>query len=418
VRVHELARELGVSTKDALAALDQMGLQGLIALSSVPEQAVRRLRAPSAGPTPGALSHPTVAEPPSRSPAPAPKPAEARPTPRPPFGTRQVATVAKGASGGRPGGNGDVGASGRSSIRAPSGASRPAVAARPVRTSAEAVRVPGMPSHQGPLVAPKPPSPGPVARWRARRAVREEARVATGSALPAGPSVFGRWRARRRVKLEAGRGRPPQPSLLARARARWSSAVVPKPPRPGLGTRLSRRATTAPPASGPGRPLLRTRQDRVLAVAAVLLIAGAFSTFAVLRSEPVQPVSRVLSPGASPSLRLEPSPTGGDLAIPGALPAPEPSPSPSPRLGLARGVGVSAVSPTPFTPPAPSSAAAAPPTQAQAPPPTVEPNPPAPTTKPPQPPPTTKPPSPTPTEPSPTPTEPSPSPTESDNDDD
>jgi translation initiation factor IF-2 len=45
VRVHELAKELGVSSKELLAALDDMGVTGKSASSSVPEDMVPRLRA-------------------------------------------------------------------------------------------------------------------------------------------------------------------------------------------------------------------------------------------------------------------------------------------------------------------------------------------------------------------------------------
>jgi translation initiation factor IF-2 len=45
LRVHELAKELGVASKDLLASLREMGIDGLTASSSVPDQAVPRLRA-------------------------------------------------------------------------------------------------------------------------------------------------------------------------------------------------------------------------------------------------------------------------------------------------------------------------------------------------------------------------------------
>ncbi len=45
MRVHELAKELGVSSKELLAALDDMGVTGKSASSSVPEDMVPRLRA-------------------------------------------------------------------------------------------------------------------------------------------------------------------------------------------------------------------------------------------------------------------------------------------------------------------------------------------------------------------------------------
>jgi len=45
LRVHELAKELGVTSKELIAALEQMGVEGRTASSSVPEEAVSRLRA-------------------------------------------------------------------------------------------------------------------------------------------------------------------------------------------------------------------------------------------------------------------------------------------------------------------------------------------------------------------------------------
>jgi translation initiation factor IF-2 len=45
VRIHELAKELGTKSKDLVGALEQMGYGGLTASSSVPDEAVPRLRA-------------------------------------------------------------------------------------------------------------------------------------------------------------------------------------------------------------------------------------------------------------------------------------------------------------------------------------------------------------------------------------
>ncbi len=45
MRIHELAKELSVSSKEIIAALDEMGLEGRTASSSVPDEAVPRLRA-------------------------------------------------------------------------------------------------------------------------------------------------------------------------------------------------------------------------------------------------------------------------------------------------------------------------------------------------------------------------------------
>jgi translation initiation factor IF-2 len=54
MRVHELAKELGVTSKDLLAALEAMGFEGRTASSSVPDEAVPRLRASGGKAVPGA----------------------------------------------------------------------------------------------------------------------------------------------------------------------------------------------------------------------------------------------------------------------------------------------------------------------------------------------------------------------------
>ena len=54
MRVHELAKELGVASKDIIAALEAMGMEGRSASSSVPDAAVPRLRASGGKPVSGA----------------------------------------------------------------------------------------------------------------------------------------------------------------------------------------------------------------------------------------------------------------------------------------------------------------------------------------------------------------------------
>jgi translation initiation factor IF-2 len=63
LRVHELAKELGVPSKELLAALREMGVDGLTASSSVPEQAVPRLRASGGKAVPEAKLREVVEEP-------------------------------------------------------------------------------------------------------------------------------------------------------------------------------------------------------------------------------------------------------------------------------------------------------------------------------------------------------------------
>jgi len=77
VRVHELAKELGVSSKELLGTLEQMGVAGKSASSSVPEDLVPRLRA-SGGKATEAPKRREVLEPPPapRKPKPKAKPAQ------------------------------------------------------------------------------------------------------------------------------------------------------------------------------------------------------------------------------------------------------------------------------------------------------------------------------------------------------
>jgi translation initiation factor IF-2 len=78
VRVHELAKELGVSSKELLGTLGQMGVAGKSASSSVPEDLVPRLRA-SGGKATEAPKRREVLEPPPAPRKPKPKP-KAKPT--------------------------------------------------------------------------------------------------------------------------------------------------------------------------------------------------------------------------------------------------------------------------------------------------------------------------------------------------
>ncbi|HEV8622631.1 MAG TPA: translation initiation factor IF-2 [Actinomycetota bacterium] len=94
MRVHELAKELGVTSKDLLAALDAMGFEGRTASSSVPDEAVPRLRASGGKAVPGAKPKAAREEPVAKARArprakaqpepepkvePEPEPTEARP---------------------------------------------------------------------------------------------------------------------------------------------------------------------------------------------------------------------------------------------------------------------------------------------------------------------------------------------------
>ncbi|HEV8564521.1 MAG TPA: translation initiation factor IF-2 [Actinomycetota bacterium] len=99
MRVHELAKELGVASKELLAALEQMGVTGRSASSSVPEDLVPRLRASGGKATASAPKRREVLEPPPapRKPKPKAKPAAkaAEPTTEPAPAASPVLPVAE-----------------------------------------------------------------------------------------------------------------------------------------------------------------------------------------------------------------------------------------------------------------------------------------------------------------------------------
>src|SRR3954469_20616755 len=74
MRVHELAKELGVSSKELLASLADMGVAGKSASSSVPEDMVPRLRASGGKATTAPAKPREVLEPPPQPRKPKPKP--------------------------------------------------------------------------------------------------------------------------------------------------------------------------------------------------------------------------------------------------------------------------------------------------------------------------------------------------------
>jgi translation initiation factor IF-2 len=78
VRVHELAKELGVTSKELLASLADMGVAGKSASSSVPEDMVPRLRASGGKATAAPAKPREVLEPP-----PQPRKPRAKPKPKP-----------------------------------------------------------------------------------------------------------------------------------------------------------------------------------------------------------------------------------------------------------------------------------------------------------------------------------------------
>jgi translation initiation factor IF-2 len=90
MRIHELAKELGVTSKELLETLEKMGVTGKSASSSVPEDMVPRLRASGGKATKAAKPRQVMEPPPKPRPKRAPKPkAEkpAEPTPEAPAAT-------------------------------------------------------------------------------------------------------------------------------------------------------------------------------------------------------------------------------------------------------------------------------------------------------------------------------------------
>ena len=110
MRVHELAKELGVTSKELVAALEQMGATGRSASSSVPEDMIPRLRASGGKATAVAPKRREVLEPPPAPRKPKPKP-KAKPaaTPAEPTVEKAAAAPAIGVAPGRGRGDGRPG---------------------------------------------------------------------------------------------------------------------------------------------------------------------------------------------------------------------------------------------------------------------------------------------------------------------
>ncbi|MGH2572819.1 MAG: translation initiation factor IF-2 [Actinomycetota bacterium] len=79
MRIHELAKELGVTSRDILTSLQEMGYEGRTASSTVPEEAVPRIRAAGGKVKPGIKPRAATAEPlPVRRAREAPPPEQGR----------------------------------------------------------------------------------------------------------------------------------------------------------------------------------------------------------------------------------------------------------------------------------------------------------------------------------------------------
>ena len=83
MRIHELAKELEVSSKELLETLEKMGVTGKSASSSVPEDLVPRLRASGGKATKAAKPRQVMEPPPTPRPKAKPKPKVAAPAPAP-----------------------------------------------------------------------------------------------------------------------------------------------------------------------------------------------------------------------------------------------------------------------------------------------------------------------------------------------
>ncbi|MGZ4131782.1 MAG: translation initiation factor IF-2 [Actinomycetota bacterium] len=158
MRVHELAKELGVTSKELLEALEQMGVAGKSASSSVPEDMVPRLRASGGKATTAPAKPREVLEPPPSprkpKPKPAPKPAAAKPAPSKTAAAKPAVAPAPAAAG----------APAPAAAAEPAAAVAVAVAAEPGAAPAAAAAAP--PATAPPKRRPQRPEPakpsGPV----------------------------------------------------------------------------------------------------------------------------------------------------------------------------------------------------------------------------------------------------------------
>jgi translation initiation factor IF-2 len=166
VRVHELAKELGLTSKALLAVLGEIGVGGLSASSTVPDGAISRLRASGGKSTPGAkvkeapVAEPTTAKPRTSTSKPVPAKVTVKPTAKTP--TKPVAKP--GAK--KPASKKPAGKVAPAPAPAPTPAPEPSGAAvAPIPTPAPAAA----PAIESPPTAPPPPAPRPLAVLRVAR---------------------------------------------------------------------------------------------------------------------------------------------------------------------------------------------------------------------------------------------------------
>ena len=123
MRIHELAKELGVTSKDVLESLQSMGFEGRTASSTVPEEAVPRLRASGGRVKPGSRPPAATAEQ-----LPTRRPARSRKEPR------------------RPAENGEVRSDAATAVIDEPGAAVEAPAEAPQAPAPPAAQVPAVPA--------------------------------------------------------------------------------------------------------------------------------------------------------------------------------------------------------------------------------------------------------------------------------
>ncbi|HEX7464724.1 MAG TPA: translation initiation factor IF-2, partial [Actinomycetota bacterium] len=134
MRVHELAKELNVTSKELLAALEEMGIEGRTASSSVPDEAVPRLRASGGKAVPGAKVKEVVEAP---TPKPKPKPKAKAESAAPAESAQRASVAAEATSAAAPTGGPEVASTAPAAVAE----TAPPAKAEPPRPSLPVLRV-------------------------------------------------------------------------------------------------------------------------------------------------------------------------------------------------------------------------------------------------------------------------------------
>ncbi|NKR76167.1 translation initiation factor IF-2 [Rhodococcus hoagii] len=249
-RVHELAKELGVTSKELLARLKEQGEFVKSASSTVEAPVARRLREsfPSANAKPEGGESPRPSAKPGATGASAPKPGAPRPGPKPapaapaaPAPAAPAAPSAPAAPGPRPGPAPTPGPKPAPQTPAAQAPAAPAASAAPVG-----------PKPGGPRPGPKPPRVGNNP-YSSAPAERPAPRPAPGAPRPGGP----------RPGPQGGAPRPGVPGAPRPAAGPGGPRPAPgqggprpspgsMPPRPNPGAMPQRAARPAPGAGRPG----------------------------------------------------------------------------------------------------------------------------------------------------------------------